>query len=935
MSRLGWVTGALLPAGLALALAGLHPVRGQQILQYGFEGRSPVWVQGGADAAFKELAHRLTDETAHGGQRCEHIQIQAEKGTHVHYTYDIGRAPVNDELHLSLWLKANRPGVQLLCRVVLPRERDPNNVGQPLTLLLRCEPYQSTRWKLITLRQPVKRLQEQQQLLRHQLGRDVVTADAYIDRLVLNVYDGPGLTDVWVDDLEVGPVYDARPPGMTSTGPAPGGAVPATPAVNSSANQRTAQVELRGNQLFVSGQRFFLRGIRHTGTPLKTLRDAGFNTVWLDESSPDGLIEDAVNLGFWLVPMVRPPRELVGAGRLEATLVANQEFTRKVSRFLDQDAVLCWDLGSNLGAERFADVARVARAFRASDPMRPVSADVWDGFGSYSKSLDQLLLGVHRWPLLTSLELTSYRDWLLMRRRLAAPDTFCWTWVQTHLPDWFLETAYENTGGPIKEPLGPQAEQVRLLAYTAIGCGFRGLAFWSDRFLADSHTGRDRLLGLALLNQELHLLEPLLARASKEPTWVPTSMPGVEAAVIRIPGAVLVLPIWLGTGSQYVPGQGAAGQLDITVPQVPDTAQAWEVSPGGIRAYKSQRILGGTKVSLHNFSLTGAIVFTSDLGPTGLVVRLQEQQRGMGKIAAQWAQDQATEELAKVEQVQAELEKVGHNLSDAAGIVKRARQALERCVEFRRNGEYGDAYNEAQVSLRAARILMRAHWDRAVRDLDSPVASPYAVSFFTLPRHWRFLDEIKTRRPGKNVLPDGDFETPPAQLAPGWVVPEVQSLDAVVQTTRRVADNPKKGKQCLMLQVKAKNPLLEPLALERTFLAVNSPEVTLKPGTLVRISAWIRIPVISASTDGAMFYDSAGGEPLGLRLSVTPRNDWKNYALYRRVPASGKLQVTLALTGLGTVYFDDVRIEPLEGGEAPATPAEQGKGPTAMAEPRR
>jgi hypothetical protein len=32
------------------------------------------------------------------------------------------------------------------------------------------------------------------------------------------------------------------------------------------------------------------------------------------------------------------------------------------------------------------------------------------------------------------------------------------------------------------------------------------------------------------------------------------------------------------------------------------------------------------------------------------------------------------------------------------------------------------------------------------------------------------------------------------------------------------------------------------------------------------------------------------------------------------VPASGKIHVSLALTGLGKAYFDDVRIEPLRPG---------------------
>jgi hypothetical protein len=98
--------------------------------------------------------------------------------------------------------------------------------------------------------------------------------------------------------------------------------------------------------------------------------------------------------------------------------------------------------------------------------------------------------------------------------------------------------------------------------------------------------------------------------------------------------------------------------------------------------------------------------------------------------------------------------------------------------------------------------------------------------------------------------------------------------------------------------------------LERTFLAVDSPTVKLPPGTLVRVSAWIKIPTeISGSADGALFYDDAGGEPLGVRLSIQPH--WKHYHLYRRVPPSGQISVTLALTGVGAAYFDNVMIEPM------------------------
>src|SRR5262249_52840591 len=138
----------------------------------------------------------------------------------------------------------------------------------------------------------------------------------------------------------------------------------------------------------------------------------------------------------------------------------------------------------------------------------------------------------------------------------------------------------------------------------------------------------------------------------------------------------------------------------------------------------------------------------------------------------------------------------------------------------------------------------------------------------------------------------------------------------------RVVEPAHEGKQVLKLEIKPKDPKQAPLALERTFLAVHSPAVRLPAGTLVRVSGWVRIPDgISASPDGGLPYDSAGGEPLAVRLTGrVPKG--KKFPCYRRVPASGSIDVPLALPGLGKAYSDDVRIEPLAPGFAgPSTPA--------------
>jgi hypothetical protein len=884
--------------------------QGQQVQRDPFETRDPRWVKGTADAPFRETAHELTDATAHNGQHSEHLQLFAEQGTFIHYHYPTSRAPVTEELSASVWVKANRPGAQLMGRLVLPREKSSFNLEENLTTLVRGDQYQLVgRWQRLELHNPVKLARDQQQFMRAELRRDIDFTGAYIDRLVLNVYSGPGQTDIWTDDLEVGPVVEAAPFKTTSRPKDTPDRVPATLAPK--AASRSAIVELNQGNLLIGGKKFFFRGIRHSDTPLQTLRDAGFNTVWFDYRTSPAILEEAVNkLGFWVVPALPVTSD-------DERLASSQGLETEVNRFLVGDAVLFWDLGGALKEEQKEKVIQAIQVVHAADAQRPVGADVWDGFAPYSRTLD--LVGVHRWPLMTALPLPQYREWLERRCSLGRSGRFTWTWIQTHLPDWYTTLVYDRPGAAgFAEPIGPQPEQIRLLTYCALAAGCKGLGFWSDRFLANTHQGRDRLLELALLNQELQMLEPLLLSVIRPPAWIDTSIPDVKAAVLRTEHGTLVLPMWLGAGAQFVPGQYATPQLTITVPEVPASGIPWLITPVEVRALQYERVHGGTRVTIPEFGMTAAVLFTAENTPTGIIVRLQNQIPKLREQAAYWAQDLAHVEIEKVLPIETQLESAGHTLPDGKALVDDARKRLRTCVEHYNNKDYRQAYQEAERAVRPIRILMRAQWDQATKGLDSPVASPYAVSFFTLPQHWPFLNEFKQAKRGPNVLQGGDFETD-AGVPTGWRVQEAQ-LDAVELSAERVTESPKEGKQCLMLEIKAKNALEPPQALERTFLAVNSSLVRLEPGTPVAVSGWVRIPgPITASVDGALLYDSAGGEPLAVRLRDP--TGWKKFTLYRRVPASGQMYVTAALTGLGKVYFDDIRIEPLMADRVVQAPA--------------
>ncbi|MCZ2343099.1 MAG: hypothetical protein LC104_15105 [Bacteroidales bacterium] len=947
----------------------------------GFAGRNPFWVKGEANIPFEEKLHKISDEHARNAPTSEQIRIESHPkpgsadSEFVHYDYAIPPAPVTPRLNAGLWVKAYRPGIQLRARLVLPKERDPKNPDAPLTSILVGETYKNVRyWEPLNLGNAPELLRKHLPVLTARLGRAVDPTDAYIDRLILNVYTGPGITELWVDDLEVSPVLPGAAPVPATSPDVPVGTTTSRP--DDRPPPQVKSVRFVNEQIQIDGEPFFMLAVRHSDTPLKTLRDANLNTVWFPSDAEPEVIDEAVRQGFWIVPELpvrsvgwdgmQNPKPNTVSTENEATYLASH-----LRRFLSGDAVLMWNLGGGRTAE---ELPRVRRAVTALDEVRlrqPRAVDIWDGFGDYSRYVNAV--GTHRWPLFTSLELSRYKDWLTQRKALTSPRNMSWTWVQTHVPEWYVSL---NTGkaevAQFDEPIGPHPEQIRILTYLSLAAGSRGLGYWSDRFLANSHFGRDRLLEIALLNTEIEMLKPVLFSASDPAKWQGTSNPNVQAAVIRGPKEILVLPVWLGSGSQYTPAQAALPNLKITVPLVPDAAIPWLVSPAGVTELKDwKRVAGGTQITIPEFDLTAAVVFTSDLKVDGKIVRWQDHTRyRVGELAAHWAQQQAVEQFNKALTTHQKIVAAGGpELPETGPLFASSRQLIERSKEFSANQQWDMAYREARRAMRPVRTLMRADWERAVQALDVPTASPYAVSFFSLPKHWELARTVATSTPRESVLPYGQFElsreAPKEGAAisslPGWSTRQsVLKSDDVVATagivnSRKLEDpepikpptlsnryaplrvstqdadlvprvQPNLGSHLLKLEIKPRRkfnsvgqPISPPQALERSFLAVDSPIVDLPPRTWVRIRFWAKIPEpIQASADGVVIYDSAIGEPLAVRLDVT--GGWRQFSLYRQVPESGKLAMTFALTGIGKAYFEDIRIEPLAAGTSVASP---------------
>ncbi|MGL6076708.1 MAG: hypothetical protein ACRC8S_21340 [Fimbriiglobus sp.] len=968
MGKRGFIVVSLLVLVIAIAGIGQNPVA--QVHRNNFSSKDTTFFRGDTNIKIEEKDHKMSAEHHKSAGTSEYIKVDATapmpggEAPFAYYYYNTPPAPISEQLVLKTFVKSYQTGVQLKARVVFPKEKDPKNPDLPLTTLLVGDSYDKVRqWQALGFADPLETFKKHLPVLQTKLGRAINPTDAYIDRIILNVYSGPGVTELWIDDLEIGPIRgDASAILPPITPPAGKGTAPGVKTTKTKA----VPVEFADGQILVDGDPFFMLAIRHSDTPLKTLREAKFNTVWFPNDTPATTIEESISHGFWIVPTLplpgaewdnRKPKKPDGK-TIERDADASASYIR---RFLSGDAVLMWDFGAGRTTEDIGRVAKAAEVVRTLDPRRPRAVDLWDGYSAYPKYVNAI--GGHRWPLFSSLDLYSYRDWLQQRRALVGPGKMMWTWIQTHLPEWFVaQLCGQAEAKEFAYPVGPHPEQIRALTYLAIASGCRGLGFWSDKFLAkDTHNGRDRLLELAITNSEIDMFKSVLTTANDPATWTVTSDPNVPAAILRGSKEIVVIPIYIGNSMQYTPPLAAISSLKVFVPRVPEGSMAWRITPAGIEPLRdTNRRPNGLEIVIPEFDVACAIVISTDFNPTGKVVRWQDHTRfEMGETAARWAAELSVEQFDKITKTHAAILAAGGKEHEfTAEQFLRSRESMMLAKKFFEDKQWDLAYRESRRAMRPLRIVMRADWEQAIRRLDAPQASPYAVSFYSLPQHYQLAAEVLASRPVGNGFPHGGFElarqAPNEGAAvdslPGWkarklILDDCNGMASIVNTSSNGLEDPppapiimatdrnapqrayipppyqakpEHGNHALKLEITPKRRKEKdgkdaepPQALERAVISVDSPAADFTPGSLVRVSFWAKVPdFIQGNADGLIVFDSSGGEPLGMRIRHQPY--WRQFKLYRRVPPSGKVAMTFALTGIGSSYIDDVKIEQLQ-----------------------
>ncbi|MDY0166311.1 MAG: hypothetical protein RBS80_07190 [Thermoguttaceae bacterium] len=893
----------LLAALAAALVVSAEPLRASTPWHEGFEGPQSSWREAGSDAQYRILRHERVHADARSGTGCEMVTIEGSMGTYVHVEHAVGRPPVIDELRPSVWIRADRAGLQIAARVVLPRTPDPRT-GTPVSTLVHGSTYTNVgRWQQLFIDDVPQRVARQVRVLRAELGSSVDGREVFVDAIVLNVYGGPGVTNVWIDDLEIAGHVAGGTADESVTPPFNAGDhlpkfFPEPGTVGRPA------VAVSGGVLTVDGRAFFPRAIQYRGEPLEQLIQLGFNTVWLDSPPPSPLLADAARHGVWLIC---PPPDSLNHAPADAEAVGQFEIGS------EYDVVLAWFLGRALTAADLEPTRLRVERVRAADRnrKRPIVCSPVGDLRGYSRHVDILVLD--RRPIGSSLELRDYGLWVQRQPRLARPGTPIWTTVQTQPSAALYEQLASLEPGRTPPTVVPH-EQVAMLAQTALGAGSRGLLFLTESdFLGADRSTRHRAMILELLNAELSLLEPWVGTGTFQAS-IEARPPELAGAVLRVPRSRLAMPLWSSAGSQYVPDVATTTTVSFVVPGVPESVNAFEIVPGGLGAAKHRRVTGGMQLTLDGFGLWSSVVLVQD---ALLTSQLGARARAIGPRASQLYRDLAAEELHLATETTRELPANSIPAAEASQRLREAQEHLRRSDAHLAARQYQQAIQAARQTMRAVAMLKRSHWEAAAKVLSSPVTSLGACTFASLPAHWRMGDRIQASQYGENQLAGGDFERLELLLQAGWQHME-NRVDGCLTSVDLATEAARSGNTGLRLTARPEDPTNPPAVVETPPVWIVTPPIPVEAGQLVVIHGYGHVPTpIEGSVDGLLIFDSLSGESLAERIGRT--RGWRPFTLFRVAPRSGTFRVTFALTGLGEARIDNVSIRALHPATSPVT----------------
>lgn len=706
-----------------------------------FESGKLMWRREETDAAVQILAHEWTEKFAREGKGSERVSFNAGIGSSLYYSHEIPHTPIDTRLEVSLYVRSSRTGARLQARVVLPGDIDPDTRGPSFIVISGGSVDTADRWQKLTIDNIPLLISRQARNLRIAAKRPVNLEGAYIDQIVINLYEGAGETDAYLDELEVYPVpADALEKYAVRTDiPAPASSAP-----GARANARPGgppKATIADNIFRIDGKPWVFSMILPGGARLLPLRQSGFDIVGISRDDSPEYILEATKRGFLLAPDVAPQ----GDDDAQAVLA-------NMAAFPAPDWIAFWDLGSNLGASPDPDarkrelslVREVVAKMRLGGFTGPKFATARvDGmipeYARPPKNLDLIGIDLKNWG--RQRDPTETFDYV--RQRLDSgfenPNIAFWALIDAAPDPAFQRAIWGDEAPPDWGVPRVQPEQLRIWTYLALSAGCRGIGFRGNADLTGPQ-GIPLRNELAFLNLEISLFRSLLALAkrpgpplsaypadpmsiidrpagggnivrNRKPDEV-EALATIKAATFHSPDkrTYLLLVTDMFGGSQWQPQQSSVSDMRIIVPAL-EGAQGFEISPGGVRKLQSTRKPGGIQIALPDFGVTSMIVVTTDLP---LVERIEAQIARNRALACQMAVEQANHMISWVSECDDRLRNVWEN--PLAPIYAESLQDQEKRAR-RREGAIA-LVAEGRTALGKGRTDVARRKAAAAKDLD-------------------------------------------------------------------------------------------------------------------------------------------------------------------------------------------------------------------------
>ena len=314
-----------------------------------FETPQPTWQREYTDGTIKLQAQDRSERAAHGGRLSEHFRFETTSGNQFFVSYGTPRVPVGNDLSVSVFVRANRGGVRIYARVVLPADIDPETKAPSFVMVPGTIFDQPDRWQKLEVVHMLPSMERLARVLRASSRRPVRLDGAYVERVVVNLLDSPGQSDVFLDDLEISPVPEDVLAGwsksQSSGGSRAAAAAGALAAKGIGLNHGRVRLERNLLEKRGSQHRFFPwfpTVIDAPGANPVELRLAGFDVLFADDQMDPKQLKSLADGGVLLM------KRLTGATTSEGP----RRVLDQMTAFPLRNSVAFWHLGDRLGRQR-------------------------------------------------------------------------------------------------------------------------------------------------------------------------------------------------------------------------------------------------------------------------------------------------------------------------------------------------------------------------------------------------------------------------------------------------------------------------------------------------------------------------------------------------------------------------------------------------------